>query len=466
MSASNALLKLKQNGFHRQIRVLLWIGFGGVLLLLVVLGVSAISFLNETEARQERIRQDYVKRNTILEHLRSTTYLSGTYLRDFLIDPNEARAAENGKRYREARSAIRTELAEYRPLLRSDEVAPFRQLSQQLDSYFQVLDAALAWDSRTRLKQGLVFALNEVQPRRMTAIGLTDRIQEIGEKDLEAGSRAVAELFASLRRKLTVLLNSTILLALLLTGVTIGRLLQLESESAARFKLALEAQLEMRRLSAELVAAQESERRRIARELHDGIGQVLSAIVFALGNLRSALRLRDLEEVSVQARAIQEMVTQNVNVVRNMSLLLRPTMLDDLGLVPALNWLARETSRSAPVRVDISAEPIAETLPDEHRTCIYRVVQESVRNAVRHSGAEHIRIYVQQRDAALLVSVQDDGNGFQPRKQRGLGLLGMEERVNNLGGALRIESELGRGTIVAFDLPLPRGPCDIPSPAG
>ncbi len=461
MSASNATSKLKQNGSRAQIRILLWIGFGGVLLLMVIVAISAISFLNQIELRQAEIRQDYVKRNIILEHLRSTTYRSGTYLRDFLIDSDGSRAAENGRRYQQARNEIRTEMAEYRRLLRNDEETPFRELSDELDSYIKALDGALTWDSRTRQAQGVAFVRVELLPRRMTVIGLANRIQDIGQKDLEAGSQAVSQLFSSFRFKLTLLVGGTILLALLLSNVTMCRLLQLERESAARFKLAVEAQGELKRLSAELVAAQESERRRIARELHDEIGQVLSAIVFALGNLRSALNHRDLEEVRVQADAVQEMVTQNVNVVRSMSLLLRPTMLDDLGLLPALNWLARETSRSSPVRVDLSAEPITSALPDEHRTCVYRVVQESVRNAVRHAGAQHIRIYVQLREDKLFVSVQDDGKGFQPRKQKGLGLLGMEERVTNLGGALRIESELGRGTIIAFHLPFPEIAAEI-----
>jgi signal transduction histidine kinase len=454
MSTSNAL-KLKQNRSHTQIRILLWIGFGGMLLLMAVLGVSAVSFLYQIELRQEKIRQDFVERDRLLERLRSTTYLSGTYFRDFVIDSNAPRAALNRKRYEETRHEIKKQLAEYSRLLRADEKAPFQQLSQELDAYFATLDPALDWPTATRLQRGSAFVQEEVLPRRMTAIGLADQIQRVSEKDLEAGSQAVSELFSLFRTKLVWLLATTILLALVLTAITLTRLLQLERESAARFDMAVKAQREMKRLSSELVSAQESERRRIARELHDEIGQVLSAIMLGLGNLRSALNHQNLEEARQQVDSVQKMVTQNVKVVRNMSLLLRPTMLDDLGLLPALNWLARETSRTSNVRVDLSAEELASNPPDEHRTCVYRVVQESVRNAVEHAGAERIRIYVQQRDATLFVSIQDDGKGFHPGEQKGLGILGMEERVNNLGGFLQIDSELGRGTVVAFQIPVP-----------
>jgi signal transduction histidine kinase len=151
------------------------------------------------------------------------------------------------------------------------------------------------------------------------------------------------------------------------------------------------------------------------------------------------------------------MTERNIGLVRNIALLLRPAMLDDLGLVPALKWLAREVSRTASITVDVVAASFPDNLPDEHRTCIFRVVQEAVRNAARHSGARLVRIYLQQEALLIRASVQDDGKGFEPSQEKGLGIVGMEERVVHLGGRLRVESELGRGTIVSFDLPLPNG---------
>jgi signal transduction histidine kinase len=141
-------------------------------------------------------------------------------------------------------------------------------------------------------------------------------------------------------------------------------------------------------------------------------------------------------------------------------------MLDDLGLVPALKWLAREVSRSGSVNVDVVAESFLDDLPDEHRTCIFRVVQEAVRNAARHSGARMVRIYLRpvyagpvyvgEEVTGIHASVQDDGKGFDPGQEKGLGMIGMEERVLHLGGRLRVDSEPGRGTMVSFELPLPR----------
>jgi signal transduction histidine kinase len=233
------------------------------------------------------------------------------------------------------------------------------------------------------------------------------------------------------------------------------RLLNLEHESQLRLAEAVTARKETKRLSGELESAQESERRRISRELHDEVGQVLSAIMLGLGNLRSAIQQNNADEVQQQLQSVQDMTERNAIVVRNLSLLLRPTMLDDLGLVPALKWLAREASRNGSVMVDVVADPFIDSLPEEHRTCIFRVIQEAVRNAERHSGAQQTRIYVQVMSTGLRFSVQDDGRGFDPEQEKGLGILGMAERVARLAGRLSVDSKRGSGTIISFELPLP-----------
>ena len=140
--------------------------------------------------------------------------------------------------------------------------------------------------------------------------------------------------------------------------------------------------------------------------------------------------------------------------VRDMALLLRPSMLDDLGLVPALQWQAREVSRRTGVKVKVAAETVADDLPDEYRTCVYRIVQEAVNNAARHAHASTVRVEARQENGRIRVSIQDDGAGFDTTSLKGMGILGMEERVKKLGGVFRIDSEKGGGTIVSLLLPL------------
>ncbi len=460
MQSASSPIALREGASHRQVRILLFGGFGGLLLLLGGLGLSAISFLYQIERREERIRSDYVNRDRALEVLRANIYSSGTYLRDFLLAETGGAAATQRRQFLERRALIEAELAGYQKLAGPDQQDALRRLNDELAGFFLIAAPVLEWNAADRRTLGYRFMQDEVLPRRSASLALADRIQQASDKQLNAGSAAVTELMASFRTKLLLLLVFTLLIGLLLAGAALWRLLRLEQESLGRFTEVLHAREELKRLSSELVAAQENERRRISRELHDEVGQVLSAIVLGLANLRSALRDNNREEALQHLQRVQDMTERNVSVVRNISLLLRPTMLDDLGLIPAVKWLARETSRSASLAVDVMAEAFTDELPEEHRTCIFRVVQEAVRNAARHSGARQVRIYLQETrqpdGGEISVSVQDDGKGFAASQEPGLGMIGMQERVVRLGGQLQVDSEPGRGTIVSFVLPIPQ----------
>jgi signal transduction histidine kinase len=266
----------------------------------------------------------------------------------------------------------------------------------------------------------------------------------------------VQQVFRQFRRRLLILLILTLSVGVLLAGITMHRLLTLEREAGHRYREMAQARREAQDLSAKLVDAQEAERRSVARELHDEVGQSLSALLVGIGNLRKVVPSDGDVQVQEQLRLIRSLAEKSVSVVRNMSLLLRPSMLDDLGLIPALQWQAREISRATGMRVSVAAEEIPETLPDEYNTCIYRIVQEALHNCQRHSQAHRVRIQLQQTSEQVLLSIQDDGRGFEPR-DRGLGLLGIEERVHRLNGQFVIHSEEGNGTLLSIELPKPSG---------
>jgi signal transduction histidine kinase len=123
-------------------------------------------------------------------------------------------------------------------------------------------------------------------------------------------------------------------------------------------------------------------------------------------------------------------------------------------LVPALEWQARETSRRTGLVVNVQADNVPDELPEEHKTCIYRIVQEALHNISRHAEARSVNIQVEQTGERLNLSVEDDGRGFDPARSRGLGLIGMEERVANLGGSLSVQAAPGHGTRLAVMLPV------------
>src|SRR5690349_21824132 len=200
------------------------------------------------------------------------------------------------------------------------------------------------------------------------------------------------------------MLAATLSIGLLLAAVVASHILRLERQSALRYRQVVNAQGELKELSARLVKAQEEERRAISRELHDEVGQSLSALLMELGNL-AAVSPRNLEPLQRHLESIKKLAESSVNVARNMALLLRPSMLDDFGLVPALEWQAREISKRTGLRVQVAAEESADQLPDEHKTCIYRVVQEALHNCARHSQARSVRVQVRQEPSKIVFSV-------------------------------------------------------------
>jgi len=220
----------------------------------------------------------------------------------------------------------------------------------------------------------------------------------------------------------------------------------------------IEYAAQVRALSRRMLAVQEDERRHIARELHDEVGQILTASKIALGRLT-----RDLgPERRGGARDLELGLDRVLLIVRTLSRDLRPTVLDDFGLAAALRRLVASSGEGGPSREELFFDP--EPLPRcaaEVETVAYRVVQESLTNARRHSGAAAVRVRVRMRDGELALRIEDDGRGFDVEEMRrralageSFGVLGMEERVRLLGGRFRLASRLGLGTVVEARLPL------------
>ncbi len=211
-------------------------------------------------------------------------------------------------------------------------------------------------------------------------------------------------------------------------------------------------------LAQQLMEAQEAERRHLARELHDEIGQALTAIKINLQAVcrsvkESAASGRLEESIGIVDRVLQQ--------VRNLSLDLRPSLLDDLGLAAALRWYLDRQAKRAGFSAEFAADPPEIRAPARLETACFRVAQEALTNVVRHAQAKQVRAELRQHDNQLELRIQDDGIGFdvaaaRQRAARGqsLGLLGMQERVLLIGGRIEIDSDTGRGTTIAVRFPL------------
>lgn len=234
-------------------------------------------------------------------------------------------------------------------------------------------------------------------------------------------------------------------------GDIVDRVQQISTENEDLVRRLAHGEARFRRLAKAVWRVQEEERRNIALELHDGLGQVLTALInhmnHAGGNGRGGA---DAKAVELAAAALTE--------VRRMSRALRPSVLDDLGLEAGLRWLTRTTTEASAVEVELDVRIDDVGLDKESETLVFRIVQEALTNVVRHADASRARVAVERVNGELRVSVTDNGTGFDAAAlfaapERGFGARGMRDRAELFGGRLRIDSAPNEGTSVTLTLP-------------
>src|SRR5437870_46271 len=229
---------------------------------------------------------------------------------------------------------------------------------------------------------------------------------------------------------------------------------------AQTFNMMLEAIDDATRLRAsQIINAQEQERKRIARELHDETSQVLTSLLISLAILEESITTQEARDRIADTRRLAH---QTLRAIRNLSIDLRPSALDDLGLLPALRWYVKEYQQKCSISVEFNATGFKRRLPAELETALYRIVQESLTNTARHANANRVTITLKEETARVYARITDDGEGFDyeallktPGQERGLGLAGMHERSVLLDGTLSIHSTSERGTIIEVSIPLP-----------
>ena len=212
---------------------------------------------------------------------------------------------------------------------------------------------------------------------------------------------------------------------------------------------------EFHRLGRSVLRVQEDERRRLARDLHDGIGQNLTALKHRLAQIGDALP----EELKALRASLDDAVTlcsDTLDDTRQLSRLLRPPILDDLGLEPALRWLARSLGEAAGIAIAVEIEPTP-SLDGELQTLLFRITQEALNNVVKHAGAHSVLVHLVERGGRLQLQIVDDGCGFDPGRAQaagGMGLGGIRERLQLFNGQLELRSAAGHGTRLRALVPL------------
>lgn len=219
---------------------------------------------------------------------------------------------------------------------------------------------------------------------------------------------------------------------------------------------------QLRHLSRRLLLAQEDERRKIIRELHDIIAQTLTGINFRLAALKTEAT-RNTKGLQNKISSTQRLVEKSVDIVHRFARELRPSALDDLGLIPALHSFVKSFSKQTRLRIHLKVFAAVEQLDSTKRTVLYRVAQEALTNVARHAKASQVEVSIQKLPGAACMTIKDNGKSFQadrvlhPRKHKRLGLLGMRERVEMVGGRFDVESTPGKGTTIRARIPSSNG---------
>ena len=220
-----------------------------------------------------------------------------------------------------------------------------------------------------------------------------------------------------------------------------------------------EMQEQMRLLSRQLLSAQEEERKRISRELHDVIAQTLAGITVQLAALKKEAAVSN-QGFERNIACTQQLVQQSVDIVHQFARELRPTVLDDLGLIPALHTFMKNFREQTGIRVSLSTFAAVEQVNGDKRTVLFRVAQEALTNVARHAHASEAEVTIQRIDGAVCMKIKDNGKGFHQerlphgKKNKRLGLLGMRERVEMVYGQFAVESAPRTGTTVQVRIPL------------
>jgi signal transduction histidine kinase len=438
------------------------LGLGSLLILIFVSMIASSRKAEGIYTELDRLNTYHYQVDAKLRRLRSDVNLSGIFVRDYLLDVERERAPEYRQQLTVFRETTIATLAELHALLKGNQDR-IVTLQAQLDDYWETFDPLFDWTPSEKIMRSATFLRREVVPRREAVLAIAQEIEELNNSNLVAQRAEVARRQTALHDDLYRLLLRTILLGLAVALLAVFRLRVLERRSDEQRAEAQAAEHRLRELSQQLVAAQEEERRHLSRELHDHVAQVLTALRMELGRIERVRPPGDTRVGAAVAEA-KNLVDSMFRTVRDLALGLRPSMLDDFGLRAALEWHVRDFTRRSGLDVELLMNGDFDALPDHHRTCVYRAVQEALTNCARHAQASHVTVTVAITGQRLDLSVTDDGTGLDPtRRANGLGLRGIEERVKELSGTLIVGRVPGhRGTRLAVTLPLPGAQPAVP----
>jgi signal transduction histidine kinase len=438
------------------IQVALVLGFGLIVGLWGYTGYEFTSRIAAVEEQSADITARYLEAQERLTTVRSQLLVGSVHVRDALLEPDRTLIPRYSRQIEDTYTTIENALHDYEPVLDSEAGrSHIERLRREFDGFKEMTAQVLAnaqqgtsGDVRTLLNNSLV-------PRREAAVRVSEEVQSLNRAAFVQHQVNIAQIHREAERhtwqQVGLALLASLAIALVLSAYS-GRL---ESRLFVQMQTNEQNTRHLQQLSTRLIGAQEEERRNVARELHDEVGQALTAVQVEL-----AVAERRMKALGITAPLLDdaETIAHNaLQTVRDISQLLHPALLDDLGLAAAIEWQARTFEARHGIRVEVEQDELAKRLPRPVELAAYRIVQEALTNVAKHARATCCRISIRRQDGDVEVAVEDDGQGFDPSEMngsRGLGLVGMQERAALLSGRVALESERGAGTRVKVKLPV------------
>lgn len=429
-------------------------GFGALIVLTAILGISQTRRAAQIKQELTSAQESYTATESLLSQTRVDLYRIGMDVRDYLLDRNVANSNEMKKELLAAQSQVRKNLEMLESRLSVEHREPLQNLRREVDEYFLWMATPLDWTQMEKLAYSGQYVRSVLLQRRRVISDLAEQVQAINAANLQRSRQRLDasqnDFQAWLRRLSAIVLSMSILIA----ALTITWILRLEKKAELGHQRAESAEIELRRLSQQLVRAQEDERRSLSRELHDEVGQQLTALRVEISNL-ARIPASQRDQFTSRLKETKALAEKTMRTVRDLAMGLRPSMLDDLGLAPAIEWQAREFSRRNGVPSTVAITGSLDTLTDAQRTSLFRIVQEALTNITKHARASEVHITLDASPSGVRLRVSDNGLGMDSLSARGhgLGLLGIEERAREMGADFILDSAPGHGTSIEIHIP-------------
>jgi signal transduction histidine kinase len=429
------------------------IGFGILVVLTAVLGFGALRRADTIYAEVQNAQDSYLQNEAFRRGIVTDLYLADILVRDYLLDPSSQNVQSHRQELLNTRDSLQQRLDHLSELVGEDGNPRLARMQEEVEGYWDSLDPIFDWTVQEKSIEGPGFLRRKVLPRRQAVVNLAREMARINDENLGRARQRLQAGQQVLHNFLLRMMAFTLGLGIIVAVLTTQRVAHLERKHEEQRQQIEATQNNLRRLSRRLVQAQELERQALSRELHDEVGQMMTALGMELGHLET-LRNGNLDAFRSRIEDAKRLNSDAMRAIRDLAMGLRPSMLDDIGIEAALQWQGREFSRHTGVPATVRVDGSLDYLSDSQRTCIYRVVQEALTNCARHAKAKKVLVSLRTDEHGVVVVVEDDGVGFNPAAARGgVGLLGMQERVQELDGKLSITSHPNSGARIKVELP-------------